>query len=188
MVAFGFLPQNFGRWQGPTQLSFCLKRNAASVVLTMLGGGNTQTLLDGKKNLWPCRWWGCKHFLIFPSFQVQVLVLSMALVALALAPHMSHLDFHYLILLLLSLYLNIEKDATGFSQNVCKSWYHLQRKLKKCSCSDRKQCFANKCCWWRNRLVLNTLDIAEHSKVDMSIHCVSQMCILIDLFCFILTV
>ena len=26
-----------------------MKRNAASVVLTMLGGGDTQTLLDGKK-------------------------------------------------------------------------------------------------------------------------------------------
>ena len=34
---------------GTYRLSFCLKRNAASVVPTMLGGGDTQTLLDGKK-------------------------------------------------------------------------------------------------------------------------------------------
>ena len=34
---------------GTYKLSFCLKKNAASVVLTMLGGGDTQTLLDDKK-------------------------------------------------------------------------------------------------------------------------------------------
>ena len=34
---------------GTYELSFCLKRNAASVVLTMLNGGDTQTLLDDKK-------------------------------------------------------------------------------------------------------------------------------------------
>ena len=30
-------------------MSFCLKRDAASVVLTIFSGGDTQTLLDGKK-------------------------------------------------------------------------------------------------------------------------------------------
>ena len=35
---------------GAYELAFYSKRNAALVVLTMLGGGNTQTLLDGKKN------------------------------------------------------------------------------------------------------------------------------------------
>ena len=61
VVAFGFLPQNFGRWLVTYELSFYLKRNAASVVLTMLGSGDTQTLLDGKKNYSLCRWWGCKN-------------------------------------------------------------------------------------------------------------------------------
>ena len=36
---------------GTYKLSFFSKRDAASVVLTMLGGGDIQTLLDGKKNL-----------------------------------------------------------------------------------------------------------------------------------------
>ena len=36
---------------GTYELLFCLKKNAASVVLTMLSGGDTQTLLDGKKKL-----------------------------------------------------------------------------------------------------------------------------------------
>ena len=35
----------FGRWQGPT---FCSKRSVASMVLTMLSGVLTQTLLDVK--------------------------------------------------------------------------------------------------------------------------------------------
>ena len=67
---------------GTYELSVCLKRNAASVVLTMLGGTNTQTLLSGKKTwtLCTCRWWGCEIFPIFPSSGV-----------LALTPHMSHL-------------------------------------------------------------------------------------------------
>ena len=34
---------------GTYKLSFCSKRNAALVVLTMLGDEDTQTLLDGKK-------------------------------------------------------------------------------------------------------------------------------------------
>ena len=34
---------------GTKGLSCCLKRNAASVVLIMLGGRDTETLLDGKK-------------------------------------------------------------------------------------------------------------------------------------------
>ena len=34
---------------GTYELSLCSKRNAASVVLTMLGGADTETLLDGKK-------------------------------------------------------------------------------------------------------------------------------------------
>ena len=48
---------------GTYELSFCLKRNAASVVLTMLVGGDTQTLLDGKK----IELYALKNFLIFPS-------------------------------------------------------------------------------------------------------------------------
>ena len=38
-------------WQvaGACESSFCSKRNAASLVLTVLGGGDTQTLLDGKE-------------------------------------------------------------------------------------------------------------------------------------------
>ena len=33
---------------GTYELSLCSKRNAASVLLTMLGGGNTETVLGGK--------------------------------------------------------------------------------------------------------------------------------------------
>ena len=36
---------------GTYKLLFCLKRNAASLVLTILGGGDTQTLLAGKEIL-----------------------------------------------------------------------------------------------------------------------------------------
>ena len=36
---------------GTYKLLFCWKRNAASVVLTVLGGRDTQTVLDGKKQL-----------------------------------------------------------------------------------------------------------------------------------------
>ena len=51
MTAFGFLAHNFGRWWGPTNCYFALK-NATSVVLTMRGGGDTKTLLDGKFELY----------------------------------------------------------------------------------------------------------------------------------------
>ena len=66
VVAFDFLPPNFGRCQGAG--SFCLKMNAAWVVWTIIGGGGTQTLLAVKKlnfmhsqmvgtqklSVWPC--------------------------------------------------------------------------------------------------------------------------------------
>ena len=48
--AFGFFAPEFWEMAGTYKLSFCSKRNAASVVLTMLGGRHTQTLLDGKMN------------------------------------------------------------------------------------------------------------------------------------------
>ena len=57
MVAFGFLPPNFflagvgGAVGEAYELSFCSKRNAASVVLTMWGDGDTETLLGDKKSL-----------------------------------------------------------------------------------------------------------------------------------------
>ena len=79
-LILAFLPQI---WEvvGTYELLFCLKRNAASVVLTMLGGGDTQTLLDGK-NWTFCtgRQWGHKNFPIFSSSW-----------ELALASHTSHL-------------------------------------------------------------------------------------------------
>ena len=59
--------------------------NAASVLLTMLGSGSTQTLLDGKINFELYALTGSgdpKNFRIFPSSQV---------LSLALAPHTSHL-------------------------------------------------------------------------------------------------
>ena len=40
MVAFAFLPQDFGRLQGPTNDTFSLM-NAARVLWTIRGGGNT---------------------------------------------------------------------------------------------------------------------------------------------------
>ena len=39
VVAFGFLLQHLGEVAGTYELSFCSKRNVASVVLTMSGGG-----------------------------------------------------------------------------------------------------------------------------------------------------
>ena len=50
MLASEFLPQNFWQVSGTYELSFCSKRNAVSVVLTMLGGGALKKLPDGKKN------------------------------------------------------------------------------------------------------------------------------------------
>ena len=117
MVASGFLPQNFGRWWGPTNCCFCSKRNAALVVLTMLGGRDTQTLLDSKKI-----WTLCTHRCtpIFPSSWTLALVLSLVLVlALALAQHVSHLvKFHHLIF---SIYLMCSHPgfATKSSVHVC---------------------------------------------------------------------
>ena len=51
LVVFGF-SQNFGGRGvvGTYELLFCSKINAASVVLTMLGDEDSQTLLDGKKH------------------------------------------------------------------------------------------------------------------------------------------
>ena len=43
---FWLFALKFWEVAGTYELSFCSKRNA--VVLTMLGGGDTQTLLDGK--------------------------------------------------------------------------------------------------------------------------------------------
>ena len=37
VVAFGFLPQNFGRWQGPTNVTLLFYE-------CMFSGGDTQTL------------------------------------------------------------------------------------------------------------------------------------------------
>ena len=48
VVAFGFLPQNFGRWWGPTSDTFCSHINAVGVVWTIKGGVDTQTLLAVK--------------------------------------------------------------------------------------------------------------------------------------------
>ena len=53
--------------------------NAAWVVWTIVGGGDTQTLLAGKKKFWTLstlKQWGHKNFVIFPSLR-----------ALVLAPH-----------------------------------------------------------------------------------------------------
>ena len=44
-----FFAVKFWEVVGIYELSFFLKKNAASLVLTVLGGGDTQTLLDGKK-------------------------------------------------------------------------------------------------------------------------------------------
>ena len=49
MGAFELFAPEYLEVVGTYKLSSCLKRNAASVVLTMLGGRDTQTLLDGKK-------------------------------------------------------------------------------------------------------------------------------------------
>ena len=65
---FWLFAPKFWEVVGTYKLSFCPKRNAASVVLTMWGGRDTQTLLDGKKwTLNTCRWWRCKNFPIFSS-------------------------------------------------------------------------------------------------------------------------
>ena len=45
---FWLFALKFREVAGTYELLFCSKRNAASVVLTMLGSGDTQTLLDGK--------------------------------------------------------------------------------------------------------------------------------------------
>ena len=42
VVAFGFVAQKFWEMAGTYESLFCLKRNAASVMLTMLGGGDNQ--------------------------------------------------------------------------------------------------------------------------------------------------
>ena len=65
--------------------------NTAWVVWTIIGGGNTQPLLAGKKNYktwYTFRQWGRENSVIFPSSLVLALAPSLALV---LAPHTSHL-------------------------------------------------------------------------------------------------
>ena len=47
VVAFGFLPQNFGRWQGPTMV-LRHSMNTGSVVGIPWGGGDTRTLPHAK--------------------------------------------------------------------------------------------------------------------------------------------
>ena len=42
------MPQNFGRWWGPTSDTFCSHINVVRVVWTIKGGADTQTLLDVK--------------------------------------------------------------------------------------------------------------------------------------------
>ena len=50
MVAcFWLFAPKFWEAVGTYELLFCSKRNVASVVLTMLGGRDTQPLLDGQK-------------------------------------------------------------------------------------------------------------------------------------------
>ena len=74
------------------ELSFSLKKNVTSMVLTMWGGGDTQTLLDGKKENWTScthRWWGWKTFPISSSSRVLVLPLVLYLA--------TWWNFHYLI-------------------------------------------------------------------------------------------
>ena len=46
---FWFFALKFWEVAGTYKLLFCSKRDAASVVLTMLGSGDTETLLDGKE-------------------------------------------------------------------------------------------------------------------------------------------
>ena len=48
---FWFFAPKFWEVAEVYKLFFSSKRNATSVVLTMSGGGDTQTLLDGKKKL-----------------------------------------------------------------------------------------------------------------------------------------
>ena len=86
-ASFWLFALKFWEVVGTYEMSFCSKRNAALVALTILGGADTQTLLDGKKNwtLCTCRQGGCKTFLIFPSSWV-------------LAPiRATWWNFHYLI-------------------------------------------------------------------------------------------
>ena len=50
VAAFGFPPE-FWEVVGTNESSFCLKMNAAWVVWTITGGGDTQTLLAGKEKI-----------------------------------------------------------------------------------------------------------------------------------------
>ena len=79
---FWFFVPKFWEVEGTYKFPFCLTMNAAWVVWTIIGGGDTQLLLIGKKklNFMHLGWWGCKNFVIFPSSQVLLLV-----------PHTSHL-------------------------------------------------------------------------------------------------
>ena len=47
---FWLFALKFCKVAGTYEMSFCLKRNGASVVLAMLGGGDTQALLESKMN------------------------------------------------------------------------------------------------------------------------------------------
>ena len=85
VVAFGFLPQKFGRWQGSMNCHFAQKgmQFCGADNVRWWGHSNGKIMVkDGKKISTLCthRWWGSKNFPIFPSSRL-----------LALAPHTSHL-------------------------------------------------------------------------------------------------
>ena len=62
MFAFGFLAQILERWWGPMNDGFAKKLNAVGVMLTIIGGGDADTLLDGKnQTLFTLRQWECKN-------------------------------------------------------------------------------------------------------------------------------
>ena len=58
---FWLFSPKFWEVTGTYELSFYSKRNTASVVLAICGGGDTQTLLD-RKNKLNFMWWRCKRF------------------------------------------------------------------------------------------------------------------------------
>ena len=64
---FWLFAQKFWEVVGTYKLSFCSKRNAASVVLTMWGDGDTETLLGDKKKFELYAFSGYKNFPISPS-------------------------------------------------------------------------------------------------------------------------
>ena len=50
LVAFGFLPKKIWEMAMSYELSFYLKRNAVSVMLTLLGSTDNETVPDGQTN------------------------------------------------------------------------------------------------------------------------------------------